>query len=73
MNRKINLGKYGHDYESVDIGVEGCESKEEATKEIADWKGVIVDILEGKPKPQPSPFPDDKVILTEEQTNNLKH
>lgn len=42
MLRKINLGKYGLDYESVDIGVTECETKEEAMKEIQEWKAMLI-------------------------------
>jgi len=71
MNRKINLGRYNKkfEYENVDIGVEGCESKEEATKEIAEWKEAIIEVL--KPKPPKDPFPDETIKLTPEQENNI--
>ena len=66
MTRKINLGKYGLDYESLDIGVEGCETKIEAMQEITEWKAEIIEAL--KPK---DPFPDDTVKLTKEEEDNL--
>lgn len=48
MTRKINLGKYGLQFESVDIGVSDCDSREDALKEIQEWKDELVSKL----KPQ---------------------
>ena len=48
VTRKINLGRFGLDFESIDIGVEGCETKEEAMKEISEWKAEIVSKLTPK-------------------------
>lgn len=36
ISRKINLAKYGLNYETIDFCVEGCESFEEARKEIKE-------------------------------------
>jgi hypothetical protein len=43
MSRKLNLGRLaGIQYESVDLTVEGCETREEAMKEIESWKNDII-------------------------------
>ena len=39
--RKINLGRYGLQYEALDIGVEGCATRAEATQELNDWRAEI--------------------------------
>lgn len=39
--RKINLGRYGIPYESLDIGVEGAATPEEATSDLNAWREVI--------------------------------
>lgn len=36
VSRKVSLKKYGLDYETIDFHVEGCESFEEAKKEITE-------------------------------------
>ena len=66
MTRKLSLSKYGHDYETVDLHVEGCESKEEALKEITEWKAEIVEAL--KPK---DPFYEEPIKLTKEEEDNI--
>ena len=43
ITRKINLGRYGLDFESIDLHVEDCDSREEAAKEIQEWKKEVLD------------------------------
>lgn len=38
MTRKLNLGRYGMQFESIDLGVSDCDSKEEAEREIKHWE-----------------------------------
>lgn len=48
IRRKYNLGRIGHQYESIEIEVE-CDSIEEAIQLIEDaWRGYCRAIVEGK-------------------------
>jgi len=38
MTRKLNLGRYGMQFESIDLGVSDCDSREEAEREIKHWE-----------------------------------
>lgn len=52
MVRKINLGRYGLQFESVDIGVEGCQTQREATEEIRVWKNKLIEEIKESQKPK---------------------
>ncbi len=39
--RKINLARYGLPYEALDIGIEGCTSKEALVEEMNAWRSEI--------------------------------
>lgn len=41
MTRKLNLGRYGSQYEMLDIGIDGATSKAEAVAEINQWRSEI--------------------------------
>jgi len=42
ITRKINLGRYGFQYEAVDLGVSECATRKEAMDEIRVWKQMII-------------------------------
>jgi flagellar basal body-associated protein FliL len=42
LSRKINLGKFGLQYEALDFGVSDCDTFEEAKKEMAEIKSQIL-------------------------------
>lgn len=44
MRRKINLGRFGLDYESVDIEVSDCETRSEAMQEVSAWKAKLFEL-----------------------------
>jgi len=71
MARKINLGKFGLQYESLDLMIEGCSSFEEAEKEINEERIKIENGFKEakKPKPEEEPFitPKEKKQRTAEQ------
>lgn len=43
MERLINLGKYGIQFENIKLVVMDCDSREEAESEIKAWRSDIED------------------------------
>lgn len=67
ITRKINLGKYGIQYESIDIAALECDTKEQAMEEIQIWEKEI----DAQFKKPVGPINDNPVTLTKEEENNL--
>jgi len=42
ITRKINLGRWGLQFESIDLMVEDCDTKEQAMEEINEWRKEII-------------------------------
>ena len=58
VTRKINLGRFGLQFESIDIGVSDCETKKEAMDEIGVWKRKIeAAIIDAKAKTKKDDLP----------------
>lgn len=45
ITRKVNLGRFGFNFESVDLGITDCDTKEQAEQEIKDWARSYVKSL----------------------------
>lgn len=67
ITRKINLGKYGIQYESIDIVVLECDTKEQAMEEIEQWEKEIDDQFR---KPV-GPIDDRPVTFTKEEKEKI--
>ena len=45
ITRKLNLGRFGFQYETIDISVSDCDSWEQAEKEIQIEKERIINLF----------------------------
>lgn len=50
MVRKINLGRYGLQYEAIDVGVDGCDTFIEAVNETKTMRATIHTAMMGVAK-----------------------
>lgn len=63
MSRKLNLGRIaGLQYESLDLTVSDCETREEAERECKDWEKDILNQIQALKEKKKEKALDDKLV-----------